>query len=267
MIDDTRFVARSNLEGLIKSWLDPPDPSTNHIQARKEHHQDTGLWFLTSERYKQWKARLCNTLWLHGIPGCGKTILSSTVIENLKTSCEASNDVLLYFYFNFNDSKKQSFNSLVRSLVFQLYHIQQKSRSSLEQLYSSCKDGREQPQHGQLLTTLHIMLHNAGTTYIILDALDECRTRKELQSWLAKPEVQGLQLFLTSRREQDIECSISSWLAAASIVPIRQGPVDNDILAFIHSNVAEDKELQRWQYMPDVCIEIERKLMEKAGGM
>jgi hypothetical protein len=192
------------------------------------------------------------------------------VIENLKTSCEASNDVLLYFYFNFNDSKKQSFDSLVRSLIFQLYHVQQKSRSSLEQLYSSCKDGRQQPQHSQLLTTLHIMLHNAGTTYVVLNALDECRpskTRGELQSWLATPEARGLQLFLTSRREQDIESSISSWLVAESIVPIQQGPVDNDILAFIHSKMAKDKDLQRWQDTPDVCTKIERELMEKAGGM
>jgi Cdc6-like AAA superfamily ATPase len=267
MIDDTRFIARSNQEGLIKSWLDPPDASINHIQARKEHHQDTGSWFLTSERYTQWKAKLGKALWLHGIPGCGKTILSSTVIENIETSCESPNDVLLYFYFNFNDSKKQSFDSMVRSLVFQLYHVQQKSRSYLEQLYFSCKDGREQPQHGQLLITLHTMLHNSGTTYVVLDALDECRTRKELHTWLATPEAQALQLFLTSRKEEDIESSISSWLVAESIVPIRQGPVDNDILAFIHSKMAEDKELQRWQYAPDICIEIEKKLMEKAGGM
>jgi hypothetical protein len=189
------------------------------------------------------------------------------VIENLQTSCEASNDALLYFYFNFNDSKKQSFDSMVRSLIFQLYHIQQRSRSYLEQLYDSCKDGQEQPQHSQLLVTLHIMLNNAGTTYVILDALDECRTRKELQSWLATPEAQGLQLFLTSRKEDDIESSISSWLVAESIVPIRQGPMDNDILVFIRSRMAEDKELQRWQNTPDIYIEIENKLMAKAGGM
>jgi hypothetical protein len=106
------------------------------------------------------------------------------------------------------------------------------------------------------------------TTYVILDALDECRTRKEFQPWLATPEAQGLQLFLTSRKEEDIESSISSWLVTESIVPIRQAPVDNeapvdnDTLTFIHSKIAEDKELQRWQYVPDVCIEIERKLME-----
>jgi hypothetical protein len=69
--------------------------------------------------------------------------LSSIVIENIETSCESPNDVLLYFYFNFNDSKKQSFDSMVRSLVFQLSHVQPKSQSYLEQLYFSCKDGRE----------------------------------------------------------------------------------------------------------------------------
>jgi Cdc6-like AAA superfamily ATPase len=267
MMDDTRFVARSNLEGSIKSWLDPPDASTNHIQARKEHHQDTGLWFLKSEQYTQWKAKLCSALWLHGIPGCGKTVLSSTVIENLEKSCETSNDVLLYFYFNFNDSKKQSVDSMVRSLIFQLYRIRQKSRSDLDKLYLSCKDGQEQPRHSQLLGTLHIMLQDTSTTYIVLDALDECRTRQELQSWLMTPEAQGLQLFLTSRKEEDIESSISSWLAPASIVPIQQGPVDNDIRAFIYSKMAKDEELQRWQHTPDIFTEIESKLMEKAGGM
>jgi hypothetical protein len=54
---------------------------------------------------------------------------------------------------------------------------------------------------------------------------------------------------------------------AESIIPIGQGLMDNDILTFIHRKMVEDKELQRWQYAPNVCAEIENKLMEKAGGM
>jgi len=67
------------------------------------------LWFLESEQYAKWKASPSSFLWLHGIPGCGKTILSSTVIEDILQHC--TNDpgkAAAYFYFDFKDPQKQS---------------------------------------------------------------------------------------------------------------------------------------------------------------
>ncbi|KAF2167446.1 hypothetical protein M409DRAFT_54045 [Zasmidium cellare ATCC 36951] len=36
------------------NWLNAPDPSTNHEEARKKHEEGTGEWFLASKEYKDW---------------------------------------------------------------------------------------------------------------------------------------------------------------------------------------------------------------------
>jgi Cdc6-like AAA superfamily ATPase len=111
MIEDNRSVARSNQEAKIKIWLDPPDPSINRNDGQKQRHQGTGAWFLHSDLYVKWKeAKHHNALWLYGIPGCGKTVLTSTVIKDLEATFSTSSAIMLYFYFDFNDSS----NNLLR---------------------------------------------------------------------------------------------------------------------------------------------------------
>ena len=48
-----------------KQWLSPPDPSTNHIIARKAHHKGTASWFFQGSIFEQWKSSP-SLLWIHG---------------------------------------------------------------------------------------------------------------------------------------------------------------------------------------------------------
>ena len=61
----------------IIRWLSPIDPTTNQAAARKKHEGETGKWFTKGEEYSKWKDSSNSFLWLHGMPGCGKTILWS----------------------------------------------------------------------------------------------------------------------------------------------------------------------------------------------
>ncbi|CAN9450612.1 unnamed protein product [Alternaria alternata] len=107
--------------GKICSWLSAPDPSTNYNKAHKQRQANTGLWLLESAKFSEWKERTASRLWLYGIPGCGKTILSSTIIENLLQYChDDTNIVTAYFYFDFNDTQKQDPELMLRSLLCQL---------------------------------------------------------------------------------------------------------------------------------------------------
>lgn len=57
---------------------------------------------------------------MHGIPSCGKTVLSSTVIQNIYKYCESrTGSIVLYCYFDFNDIEKQKHGKMIRSLVTQ----------------------------------------------------------------------------------------------------------------------------------------------------
>ena len=57
----------NNVTDKYKQWLTPPDPSTNFINALKNHLDNTGSWLLNSPAYLEWKQRDNSFLWIHGI--------------------------------------------------------------------------------------------------------------------------------------------------------------------------------------------------------
>jgi hypothetical protein len=257
----------------IERWLSPPDPSTNYINALEKRYEDTGLWFLQSDSFMEWKTRRNSFLWLHGIPGCGKTILSSAIIEDLKNFL--SSKTVLYFYFDFNDSRKQTHDNMVRSLISQLYYRSDETSKLLESLFSSCEDGRQQPTYESLCKVLLQMIEQIKEVWVVLDALDECSTRREsptkgLLMWmrdLRKSDERNVHLLITSQPKQDIESGVREFAQNNELVPIQSDHITRDIRAYVRMRLTEDKGLKRWQSRPDVQQEIEDLLMKKANGM
>ena len=161
----------------FRDWLSPPDPSVNLNKALEQHHPGSGQWFLGGSVYSAWKMERNSFLCLYGIPGCGKTILSSAVIEDLHKS-EASLQNVLYFYFDFTNIQKQFLKNAIRSLAYQLYSKRKNVRHYLDSLYSSCEGGKQQPLNDSLRTSFHNMIEQAGEVWIVLDALDECQVQE-----------------------------------------------------------------------------------------
>lgn len=253
----------------IEKWLCPPDPSTNLNEAQKKLEKGTGSWFFEGEPFKQWKTGQCQHLWLHGIPGCGKTILSAAIIEDLSQQSDSS-QIVLNFFFNFSDADKRSLDKLVRSLVAQLYSRCDKSREEVFKLFSSCENGRKQPAFESLSTTFKQMAKHVTKIQIVLDALDECLTRRDLLSWLkslASLGHAGLYLLATSRKEENIESELKQWLHQGNIVSIQQDAVNPDIRLYVRRRLRNECGFERWRSEPSVRDEIETQLMEKAGGM
>ncbi|KAF2186074.1 purine and uridine phosphorylase [Zopfia rhizophila CBS 207.26] len=257
----------------IDCWLSPADPSTNYNKALQQRQEGTGLWFLQSNAFAKWKTQRNSFLWLYGIPGCGKTILSSTIVEDLKRTLPRQ--PLLYFYFDFNDTGKQILESMVRSLISQLYCKGEDTWKQLDSLFSSCEAGRRQPSCESFCKVFLYMIGYSKEVWIVLDALDECRTRrgpptKGLLSWmrdLLSSEGRNVHLLVTSRPEQDIESELGKWPYDNDIVPIEGDSVTDDIRAYVHTRVRNSEGLKRWQSRPNVQQEIETKLMEKANDM
>jgi len=60
----------------VLRWLKDADPTSNHRAARKKHEQpETGTWLLKCEDFGRWTDQKGQILWMHGIPGAGKTVL------------------------------------------------------------------------------------------------------------------------------------------------------------------------------------------------
>jgi hypothetical protein len=184
--------------------------------------------------------------------------------------------LLLYFYFDFTDASKQTLHNVIQSLISQLYHKRKDTQNLLDSLFSSCDNGRRQPTCESLCKVFLQMINQAQKIYIVLDALDECSTRKGPSSeglllWIQSllEQKQGnVCLLMTSRPEHDIELVLRNLAQSEEdIVPLQSNVVDNDIRSYVHTRVREGNGLKRWQSQPDVLNEIETQLMEKANGM
>ena len=254
----------------IHSWLSPSDPSTNHSKALNQLHEGTGQWFVKGEAFTSFKEGKVPFLWLNGIHGCGKTVLSSSIIEGLRQTLTDTSPMILYFYFDFNDNRKQTLESAIRSLLWQMTKYSGSYPKELEQLYGVCKDGRDEASEQALIQTLDKALRGANCVRIVFDALDECTNRPVLLPWLtqlAREQTSNVQIIATSRREHDIEVEFEKWLEKRAIMTLQQLDVDADIAAYVGVRLRADPQLQRWRGKPKVQDEIEASLMGKANGM
>ncbi|KFZ24288.1 hypothetical protein V502_01228 [Pseudogymnoascus sp. VKM F-4520 (FW-2644)] len=255
----------------IRRWLSAPDPSINYRKAIKLRQCDTGLWLLEGEVYSKWKRNSSSFIWLYGIPGCGKTILSSTVTQDILLYC--ANDpgkVVAYFYFDFTDADKQKPELMVRSLISQLSEQCIRMPLALEALYSSCDKGNRQPSLDALMNVLQQMLLEFPQSYLILDALDECADRAELLSILeqiAGWQLEEMRVLVTSRKERDIESSLDEIVNRECIICLQHQVVDKDIQTYVRQRLSNDKGLKKWQKDVKIRQEIEIALMEGSRGM
>jgi nucleoside phosphorylase len=249
----------------IFEWLSAPEPSTNHTEALEQHHEGTGLWFIHGDAFKEWKGEPGSFLWLHGRPGCGKTVLTSTIIEHLRV--EMPSQVLLYFYFDSTNTHKQSLDSMLRSLVEQLCKERTEALQHLDHMWVSHGEGKSRPSTESLQNALQSMLSEVGNISIVLDALDESTTRHELLVWLETlvgSMATNCRLLVTSRREPEIETALQSWTRAQDMMPIQ---ASEDMIAYIRDWIHNGDELERWRSRPEVLEEIEHNLVMKSNGM
>ena len=263
----------SDKQHKIRLWLSGADPSLNYNQALRKRHEGTGKWLIEDDIFRDWKQDpgSDSIIWLYGIPGCGKTILCSTILEHVLHVCATTSDIsVLYFFFDFNDTEKQQHEGMMRSLLSQLSMHFVSVPPVLETLYTSCMEGGRKPNFEALMGTFHEMTTAFRATFIVLDALDECKERpeiladiEELSSW----EDTNLRILATSRREKEIEDSLLRLTQDANRICIQSALVNADIRAYVHDQLRTNRRLQRWQKEPNVQLEIENTLMEKANGM
>jgi hypothetical protein len=137
---------------------------------------------------------------------------------------------------------------------------------ALNALFTHSQDGQQQPTTEGLVLTLQQMLRDFNQIFIILDALDECREREELLGLIeniVNCELEMLHLLVTSRRENDIEETLTPLVTGQ--ICIQSALVDADIRIHIREQLQNDTKLKRWP--ENVRIEIEKTLMDRANGM
>ena len=206
---------------------------------------------------------------------------SSTVIEDVKTMCNAGQASMAYFYFDFRDVNKQHWRDLVPSLLTQISAQSSPCFDILSRLYSSHGDGVhwKQPNDDALKVCLIEMLtvQDCHPIYLIMDALDECPDTFEVPSprnrilQLLKEFVDlhlpNVRICATSRPEFDIRDFLEPLTPHRQVSLHDQSGQRQDIANYVRSVVYSDSEpyMRRWKEEDkELVIEI---LSTRADGM
>ncbi|KAI0130061.1 ankyrin repeat-containing domain protein [Xylariales sp. AK1849] len=215
------------------SWYKTSDPEQNHWLSKEKREPNTGAWVIADEQFRDWKKAKGELLWLHGIPGAGKTVLCSTIIDHMQECCAkpVQDSVLpnraVYFYFDFSDSVKQTLTSLLKSAISQLLSANPTASEAAEALYRAKKNDIEEPSIEELLDVLLSEVACTETTFFLIDALDECPREEGAKFFdqLLNPILAAkINVLITSRKDSDIERGLGC--IASYIICIQDSVVD-----------------------------------------
>ncbi|KAI6802850.1 hypothetical protein KC361_g973 [Hortaea werneckii] len=252
----------------IVAWLSAPDPWTNHNSARRGHEDSTVNWLLQSHEYQKWKSSTGDHVWIHGSPGCGKTVLCSTVVEDIRDYCQQSpNTAYAIFYFTFSDIYKQASEYLIRSLVAQL-GWREPGYSMLRKAYETSHRGVPMSSD-ELKGILLACIQSFKTVFLLLDALDECPEEHDCQEDVLKQigiltsSAPNLKTFATSRGHPKIRHSMDE-LGFKSL-EIVERKVDTDIQTYVSMQLSHDDRFSKLD--PATLDMIETTISEQADGI
>src|SRR5271168_4306186 len=125
----------------ILDWLTPVDYGPQQSDYLKRRQRGTGQWLLDSAKYQTWLNIGKQTLFCPGIPGAGKTIIASTVVEDLCTRFRNNASIAIaYLYCNFQRQHEQKPENLLASLLKQLVQRQPSLPKYIKSLYEHHKD-------------------------------------------------------------------------------------------------------------------------------
>ncbi|KAJ7178119.1 ankyrin repeat-containing domain protein [Mycena filopes] len=220
----------------LNNWLHPPQISVSQRNTLNQRHPaGTGSWLLSLPTFKEWIYTPGSFLWLHGISGCGKTILSSIIIDDLRRRAEQCT----YFYFDTNNPDQNTVTHLLSSLVTQLSVQALLPDEKLKALWKSYNNGQQLPTNAVLTSDalLPLLAQCKNPVYIVLDALDECSEHVKLLKLITKivnQKLDNVHLLVTSCPEtaqgtelcwramevsldgcvdKDIELHLDEWLS------------------------------------------------------
>jgi hypothetical protein len=204
----------------ILNWLTPIDFATQQSDFINRREVGTGQWLLESAKFQAWIETDQQVLFCPGIPGAGKTILTSIVVDYLYDNFQKSTSFgIAYLYCNFRRKDEQKAEELLASLLKQLVRGLFPLLESVKYLYDSHKYKRTRPTFNEISSTLQSIGALYSRIFIVVDALDECQVfdscrTKFLNEIFAFQKKYKANIFATSRFIPEINEHFkdSTWL-------------------------------------------------------
>ncbi|PON30014.1 hypothetical protein TGAM01_v201380 [Trichoderma gamsii] len=254
-------------------WLSPVfdvfEKRQHDIFELPGRQDGTWEWLQSTQEFKDWLSGTNRILWCPGQPGVGKTVLSSSIINHLKTQVKQSNIGIAYLYCDYSNALLTVPN-LIGSLLQQLFQQCPKVPGGLLELYKIRKSNNTETVRLTLRecsTFLRDVIETFSDVFVVVDGLDECPHREidDIRDQLLD-QLKALplktQLLFTSR---DLP-AIALKFATDRRLEIHASR--HAIEGYLQARINNSKNLRRHiQRKPDLRQAIIDTVAQKADGM
>lgn len=249
----------------ILNWLTPVDYGPQQSDCLKKRQRGTGEGLLTCGEYQIWLDTSGRTLFCPGIPGSGKTILTSVVVDDITNRFHHDATVgIAYVYCNFKPKYDQKVDDLLASLAKQLAESLPSLLRSVKDLHDRHRTKRTRPLLEEISSTLYSVATKYSRIFIIVDALDEYQTtdrnwKKFLTELFTLQAKTGANLFATSRHIPDIEKEFRGCLIYKIVARYE------DVCTYLDTRMSQLRKFIAKS--PDLQKEIKDKIARATDGM
>ncbi|KAF3291522.1 hypothetical protein TWF970_000736 [Orbilia oligospora] len=240
----------------VLDWLTPIDYGPQHSDFLSRRQPGSGQWVLDSTEYQTWVNASKQILFCPGIPGAGKTIITSTVTDHLIT--QFSNDLtvgIAFIYCNFKRKTEQNLDSLLASLLKQLAQSQNFLPENVKKLYDQHSAKRTRPSLDDIVATLKSVASLYSRVFIIVDALDECQASDNCRAKLLTKLFQlyakcGTNIFATSRFIPEITDRFRDSMRLEILAH------DDDVRSYLDGQISQSEKAILLKHREDITTRI-----------
>jgi Cdc6-like AAA superfamily ATPase len=254
-----RDLAKDRLD--IIRWLSPIDHALQQHDKISRRQVGTCEWFLKSQSYQNWLNDERYNLFCPGIPGAGKTIVSSVVVADLWERCAKDHNIgAAYFFCEFGRQHEQTVDAVMLSLLKQLVESRTDPSGSILALYERFGHGSKRPLQEDVLDALRSEIASYTKVFILVDALDECLVTSELVSELFRlQEHANINLIATSRPIPEIQ----NLFRGKEWIEIHAS--DEDVRTYLDAQMRNTPKFAKFEQ--PLQAEVKTKIVQSVQGM
>lgn len=255
----------SDLKRRILDWISPTDFETQQADNIERRQAGTGQWLLDSQQFQNWITNDRQTLFCPGMPGAGKTMVSSIVIEHLQQLHRDDKSIgLAYAFYNFRRQHEQSPREILSNLLRQLYQRQVTDCKHVQTSYKNHESGNRPLSTEEIATLIQQISSSFAKVYLVVDALDECQPNNGyrhgvLAVMLALHDSCNVNFLATSRHIPEIE----AYFEGCSAIEIQA--TDWDVRTYLDGHISQLPSFV--QRSRDLQEEIKASIVRNVEGM
>ncbi|KAF4547615.1 Ankyrin repeat-containing protein 15 [Elsinoe fawcettii] len=251
----------------IETWLDAPDAGGIYSRSLAARQSGTCQWILSDPAYNRWAARANGVLALNGESGCGKTVMSATLVDHLQIT--SGSQTILFYYFSIASNERRTLDGMLRWLLQQMFIGCVENKDILWAHHQKYHGLSRQPTTSELQNILGEILHRTENAVLAIDGIDESLEQSDVLDclrYLAESSGWTLKILMTGRPRTSVEREVESWNTLGEVAQLDVSAIGVDIQRFVYASIRHNTALQSRSFADETIEHLITSLVDKAQG-